>query len=867
MIGKTISHYKITEKLGEGGMGEVYLGYDLKLERQVAIKFLPEQLTKDKENVERFEREAKAAAALNHPNIITIYDILEADSQIYIVMEYVDGKSLRSSIDEQKLNVEEILNITNQICEGLSEAHKTDIVHRDIKPENILVDRRGRVKVLDFGLAKLKGVSKLTTESSTLGTIHYMSPEQLQGKEVDHRSDIWSLGVVLYELLMGEVPFKGSYEQVVIYSIMNVDPKPMTALRPGVPTELEEVVNKAMAKATDARYQHVDDFRVDLNRLKNDLESGVTFAPEPISSSTNEQVKKSIRSKSMRILIGSITLILMIVGLQLILRKGKDLSLKVTNEKSIAVLPFSSITKTVEDESFSDGIHDDILTQLTKIGDLKVIARTSVIQYRNTQKRISEIAQELGVNSILEGTVRRSGNQIRIGAQLIDANTENHLWAETYDREYSDIFAIQSDVAQKIAYAMKVTLTADEKHSIERKPTEDVKAYDYYLKGNYYLNNYDTKEGYEKAVQMYDRAVELDHTFALAYTKLVKVNALLYVFKTWDHTIERLEKCRTALTKAIELAPDLPEVHFARGYYMEWIEGDYDQALAEYETTLQDRPNDSNLLGSLGIIFLRMGEAERAVEYFIRSYERDPKSINQGLWTSWSYQLQRKWAEAERWINIYIANHPDHALGHWRKVGIYILGYGDMEKARSVLAEGLTQAKYSPAHYLWMIELYSRNYQKALAELASETRRPHYTYLKKGQLFDLMGEHEKAKANYDSASVLLKKMIEKQPENAFHYAALGLVHAGLGHKDEAIRWGKRAVELHPIRSDPYASGEEILLDMANINIIVGEYEEAIDQIETLLSIPSQVTKWRLKLDPIYDPICNIPRFQKILEEQ
>jgi len=341
----------------------------------------------------------------------------------------------------------------------------------------------------------------------------------------------------------------------------------------------------------------------------------------------------------------------------------------------------------------------------------------------------------------------------------------------------------------------------------------------------------------------------------------------LYVFKTWDHTIERLGKCQAALAKAIELAPDLPDVHHARGYYLEWIEKDFDQALAEYKIALQERPNDSDLLGSMGIIFLRLGETERAAEYFIRSYERDPKSLNTGIWISWSYQLQQNWTEAERWINIYIADHPDHALGHWRKVGIYILGYGDLEKARSILAEGLTQAKYSPAYYLWLIELYSRNYQQALAELASETKRPHYTYLKKGQLYDLMGEHEKAKVSYDSARVLLKKMIEKQPENAFHYAALGLVYAGLGQKDEAIRWGKKAVEMHPIRSDPYASGEAILLDMAHINIIVGDYEMAIEQIELLLSIPSEVTQWRLKLDPIYDPIRNQPRFQKLVTDK
>ena len=299
MIGKTISHYNIIEKLGEGGMGEVYLADDLKLERQVAIKFLPEYLTKDKENVERFEREAKAAAALNHPNIVTIHDVIEADSQIYIVMEYVDGDSLREKIDKGASDLDEVLDITKQICEGLSEAHKADIVHRDIKPENILIDSQNRVKILDFGLAKLKGVSKLTKETSTLGTIHYMSPEQIQGKDVDHRSDIWSLGVVLYEMLTGEVPFSGDYEQAVMYSILNEEPEPIQKLRPDITSELLHVVNRALEKDAADRYQSINEMTIDLRRLKR-YSSKVFHNNIPVTSdpSSTEQNTTEVISKN-----------------------------------------------------------------------------------------------------------------------------------------------------------------------------------------------------------------------------------------------------------------------------------------------------------------------------------------------------------------------------------------------------------------------------------------------------------------------------------------------------------------------------------------------------------------------------------------
>jgi serine/threonine protein kinase len=330
MVGKTISHYKIIEKLGEGGMGEVSLADDLKLERQVAIKFLPEHLTKDKENVERFEREAKAAAALNHPNIVTIHEISEFDSQIFIVMEYVDGESLRTKIDTGISDLDEVLDITKQICEGLSEAHKANIVHRDIKPENILIDSRGRVKILDFGLAKLKGVSKLTKETSTLGTIHYMSPEQLQGKEVDQRSDIWSLGVVLYEMLTGEVPFKGEYESAVTYAILNEEPKLFKEIESKYSANIRSIITKMILKERENRYQSCLDLIDDLKR----------------DSDTKSESKKSV-SKSMYAIVGIIAISILLIFSILYFYPRKD---DVVSLKSLAVIPFSNTKNDTEFE-------------------------------------------------------------------------------------------------------------------------------------------------------------------------------------------------------------------------------------------------------------------------------------------------------------------------------------------------------------------------------------------------------------------------------------------------------------------------------------------------------------------------------------
>jgi serine/threonine protein kinase/tetratricopeptide (TPR) repeat protein len=864
MIGKTISHYQIVEKLGEGGMGVVYKAEDTKLKRTVALKFLPPALSSNQEANERFIQEAQAASSLEHPNICTIYEIDETeDGQMFIVMACYEGESLKKKIEREPLELESAINIASQIAAGLARAHEAGITHRDIKPANIIVTERGEVKILDFGLAKLAGRAQLTKTGSTIGTVAYMSPEQARGEEVDHQTDIWSLGVVLYEMLAGQLPFRGEYEQAIMYSILNEEPEPLTSARIGVPIQVEKIVDKAIAKAPANRYQQTDELLADLIKVKKEFELS-----KPSDSIYISPLKrKFIQKKFLPLFIGVFVMLVLILGLQQILKREQSSTVKVTNEKSIAVLPFATITKTEEDESFTDGIHDDILTQLAKVGDLKVIARTSVMQYKNTEKRISEIATELSVNSILEGTVRRVGNRVRVSAQLIEAKTENHLWAETYDREYADIFAIQSDVAEKIALALKAELTPAEKRSISQEPTENLEAYNYYLKANYFFNNYYSKEKYIEAAQMYEKAIELDPGFVLAYAKLVKVNTLLYNFKTWDHTPGRLEKCKAALRKAIELAPDLPEVRAAKGYYLEWIEKDYQLALAEYDTALRNSPNNSVLLSSMGTLFLRQGDAEMATKYFIKSYELDPQSSNQAYLVSWSYMLQRKWDEAEQWIDTHISLHPENALGYYKKTEICIYGYGDLEKARSVVEDGQKHIKnFDKTYYPWMIELYSRNYQKAFTILEADSTRPQAYAVSKGQVLDFMEQHEKAKVTYEFAKSLLEKLVIESPDNAFYHVWLGLVYAGLGNKAEALRYGKKATELHPIHSDPWGSGEDILLQMAQINILVGEYEKAIEQIETLLSIPSPVTKWRLKLDPIYDPIRDHPGFKKLVAD-
>jgi non-specific serine/threonine protein kinase len=444
MIGQTISHYKILEKLGEGGMGVVYKAEDTKLKRAVALKFLPPGLTRDPEAKERFLHEAQAAAALEHQHICNIYEIDESEDQIFIVMSCFEGQTIKEKIDSGPLKIDEALKIAIQAAEGLQAAHEKEIVHRDIKSANIMVTGKGQTKIMDFGLAKLKGQTKITKEGTTLGTASYMSPEQAQGADVDHRTDIWSLGVVLYEMITGQLPFRGEYEQALVYSIMNEQPEPLTALRTGVPMELERIVNKTLAKDPSERYQHADDLMVDLRNLKKDTKPGMSVPGKKVRIDTPQKPIK-------RLVIGAVVIILvLLVGYWFLSKKQSQPPVVVSEDlKSIAVLPFVNMSADKNQEYFCDGMTEDIITKLSQVTDLKVISRTSVMLYKDKKKRIRDIGEELNVAAILEGSVRKGGNRLRITAQLINTKTEAHIWADAFDRDIDikDVFNVQSEVA------------------------------------------------------------------------------------------------------------------------------------------------------------------------------------------------------------------------------------------------------------------------------------------------------------------------------------------------------------------------------------------------------------------------------------
>jgi len=789
--GTMVSHYKIIERIGSGGMGEVYLAEDTKLHRKVALKFLPAHCTVVEEIKTRFIREAEAAASLNHPSIITIYEVSEYGGRPFFAMELVEGQSLREFAQGKELPIERIVDLAIQICDGLSAAHEKKVVHRDIKPSNILIDAYGRPKILDFGLAAIQGGEHLTKTGSTVGTVQYMSPEQTQGKEVDQRSDLFSLGVVLYEMIAGKSPFARDNDMATGQAIVNYAPEPLARYRSGVPDNLQAVVSKLLEKDPDLRYQYAAGVISDLKRLVRSAVSG-----EAISGSPPQRRFKLISVTAIALFAALIIVFgyFMLDQTRIPQKLGLAKSGKTKWTNSIAVLPFKDFSPNQDQEYFCDGMTDAIIGKLSGIENLKVISMTSVMRYKTPDRDLTKIGRDLRVKTILEGSIQREDSRIRIRSQLINVADDAHLWSDTYDRELASVFAIQDDISRAIVDAMQIELLGEDKTAITRRSTENLEAYDLYTRGRF-LWNKRTERDLRKAIEYFERAIALDPNYALAYSGLADAWAIIPGYSGVNieavPLAEALPKAKQAAKKAIALDDKLAEAHASLGLVL-WYEGDLEGAEKEYLRAIELNPGYAWAHHWYSLLLGDMARYQEQIREEEIAFELNPMSIP--LITN---RARRKtafleWPEAEELYKRLLEIEPNRARSHLDYAKLLAkMGRNEDAIRHCSLAVGLDDKEYNNVAYI----------------------------------YDLMGDFAKAlwAAN---------KYIESAPDNPNTYDTRGEIYANHGMLDSAIASFKKALKIKP----DFATS---LRNLGNVYLFRQEYTKAESLYQVLASHPDK----------------------------
>ena len=740
MICKTILHYKILEKLGEGGMGVVYKAEDIKLKREVAIKFLPRHIVASDEERERFKIEAQAAAALNHPNIATIHAIEEVDDEMFIVMEYIEGQELKDIVGAglkpaPTLAFAEIINYASQIASGLQAAHEKDVTHRDIKSANIMITDKGQVKIMDFGLAKVRGGAQVTKLGTTLGTAAYMSPEQAQGMATDHRTDIWAFGVVLYEMLTGKMPFPGDYEQAVIYAILHEEPE----FSEEIPPNLQQLLPKALAKDPQERYQNVGEVLADLESFDTGQTSGVAT---PVGAGL-----KPAPTKRLGILLGGIAILILLAALVYFFKRSQPID-------SIAVLPFVNSKNDPDIEYLSDGITETLITKLSQLPQLRVMARNTVFRFKGKDMTAQQVGEELNVRAVLTGAIVQRGNALRLNAELVDVSDGAQIWGEQYNRTMDDIFAVQDAISEQISASLRLKLSSNDKSKLVKRHTEDTEAYQLYLKGRFYMSKR-TGEALKTALEYFQRAKDRDPTYALAYAGIADSYLLLSIYRALSAQ-ESFPKAKAAALQALLIDEQLAEAHATLATTDDLYGWDWSAAERSFVRAIELNPNYATAHQWYGMSLSGHARFREAIAEMKRALTLDPLSLI---------------------INTHLGN------------VYYRARYYDLAIQQLQITIEMDQNFYSAHYHLGLVYIFKGEISKGLEQLRRTIRLDDDPEIlaAMGYGYGISGNTKEA----EKTLLLLEELSSQRVVSPYDYAK---IYAGLGDKEKAIGFLQRCLE-------------------------------------------------------------------------